>query len=280
MTANEKRQVVARKYDEIIGRNLYSQARRDYCYRRYSDGNYYSDCSSSICYAYREAGYGFGILNTAGIYQSARLVTVGVEILNGQVQDIRQLRVGDMLEFAGTDESRPETIGHVEMVHTLNGKDTIVCGHGSGHPSYKNMVSYCTQRQNTPASTRRGNKGLVCVRRYIQDDLPVHELGWNLEDGTWKYYLDSTGRCVCNTWYLDTDGKWYWFNGAGEMVTNVWYQYQDSWYYLGADGAMMTGLQSIDGKWYYLDQEGKMAEEPVILTPDQNGALSYPGLAN
>ena len=64
------------------------------------------------------------------------------------------------------------------------------------------------------------------------------------------------------------------------MVTNVWYQYQDSWYYLGADGAMMTGLQSIDGKWYYLDQEGKMAEEPVILTPDQNGALAYPGLAN
>ena len=57
MTANEKRQVVARKYDEIIGRNLYSQARRDYCYRRYSDGNYYSDCSSSICYAYREAGF-------------------------------------------------------------------------------------------------------------------------------------------------------------------------------------------------------------------------------
>ena len=33
MTGNEKRQAVTRKYDEIIGRNLYSQPLRDYCYR-------------------------------------------------------------------------------------------------------------------------------------------------------------------------------------------------------------------------------------------------------
>ena len=122
MKADEKRQAVARKYDELIGRNHYSQPLRDYCYRKHSDGNYYSDCSSSICYAYKEAGYGFGILNTAGIYQSARLVTVDVPIRDGQVRDIGLLRVGDMLEFAGTDESRPQTIGHVEMVHTLDGE--------------------------------------------------------------------------------------------------------------------------------------------------------------
>ena len=191
MKADEKRQAVARKYDELIGRNHYSQPLRDYCYRKHRDGNYYSDCSSSICYAYKEAGYGFGILNTAGIYQSARLVTVDVPIRDGQVQDIGQLRVGDMLEFAGTDESRPQTIGHVEMVHTLNGKDTIICGHGSGRPSYKDMIAYCRQRQNTKASTKRGNKGLVCVRRYLLDDValeePVRKSGWQEEDGVWLH---------------------------------------------------------------------------------------------
>ena len=56
MKSDEKRQAVARKYDELIGRNHYSQPLRDYCYRKHSDGNYYSDCSSSICYAYKEAG--------------------------------------------------------------------------------------------------------------------------------------------------------------------------------------------------------------------------------
>ena len=77
----------------------------------------------------------------------------------------------------------------------------------------------------------------------------------------------------------EQDGdKWYWFNGAGFMVSNTWYQYKGSWYYLGPDGAMLKGLQTINGKWYYLDEEGRMATEPVVLTPDQDGALHYPGL--
>lgn len=276
MNADEKRQAVARKYGELIGRNHYSQTLRDYCYRKYKDGNYYSDCSSSVCYAYKEAGYGFGILNTAGIYQSAKLVTVDIPIAGGQVQDISQLRVGDMLEFAGTDESRPQTIGHVEMVHTLSGKDTIICGHGSGRPSYKNMVSYCAQRQNAKTSTKRGNKGLVCVRRYLLDEMLS---GWQEEEGYWRFYLGDTGECVRNTWYLDSDGRWYWFDGAGHMVSNTWYQYKGDWYYLGADGAMVKGRQTINGKWYILDEDGAMITEPVTLTPDADGALHWPGLA-
>ena len=79
-------------------------------------------------------------------------------------------------------------------------------------------------------------------------------------------------------WQQDGD-KWYWFDGAGMMVHDTWYQYKGSWYYLGPDGAMLKGLQTINGKWYYLDQTGRMATEPVILTPDQDGALHYPGLA-
>ena len=63
------------------------------------------------------------------------------------------------------------------------------------------------------------------------------------------------------------------------MVHDVWYQYKGSWYYLGSDGAMVKGLQTIGGKWYYMDTEGRMATKPVVLTPDQNGALKYPGLS-
>ena len=47
---------------------------------------------------------------------------------------------------------------------------------------------------------------------------------------------------------------------------------------LGADGAMVTGQQTIDGKWYIMDTEGRMITEPVTLTPDQDGALQWPGL--
>lgn len=100
-----------------------------------------------------------------------------------------------------------------------------------------------------------------------------------LQTGDKYYYFDEDCYMVCNDWE-EVDSKWYWFDGAGIMVRNVWYLYNDGWYYLGADGAMVKGLQDISGEWYYLDKDGKMATEPVMLTPDQNGALQYPGLAD
>lgn len=107
--------------------------------------------------------------------------------------------------------------------------------------------------------------------------------GWVQEDGGTRYYYeDGTGQCVRNDWWQAGD-DWYWFDGAGKMVTDVWYEYDDGegsrWYYLGPDGKMRTGLQDVDGKWYYLDEKGRMAIKPVTLTPDRNGALQYPGLA-
>ena len=98
------------------------------------------------------------------------------------------------------------------------------------------------------------------------------------ENGGWRFYKDDgSGEYVSDKWQQDGD-KWYWFDGAGMMVHDTWYQYKGSWYYLGSDGAMLKGLQTINGKWYYLDQTGRMATEPVVLTPDQDGALHYPGL--
>ncbi|HIX16133.1 MAG TPA: cell wall-binding protein, partial [Candidatus Hungatella pullicola] len=94
-----------------------------------------------------------------------------------------------------------------------------------------------------------------------------------------RFYLGNTGECVKNKWYEDA-GKWYWFDGSGKMVTNIWYEYQGHWYYLGADGAMAKGQVTVEGKWYVMDENGRMITEPVTLTPDQDGALQWPGLAN
>ena len=278
MTALLRRQAVIDKYAEIIGRNIYSQSLRDYCYKAYKDGNYYSDCSSSICYAYQQAGQGFGITNTAGMYNSTKLTTVDADIAQG-IPDTSRLRPGDMLLFAGTDASRPKRIGHVEMYCG----DGIICGHGSGRPSYKDLIAYCKSRYNSWASGG-WRKGLVAVKRYIQDDAVTEPeepklSGWRQnEDGSRSFYLGNTGDCVRNSWYLDTDGKWYWFDGAGHMVVNTWYQYKGDWYYLGADGAMVQGLQAGGGNYYYLMPDGKMATEPVTLTPDKDGALRWPGM--
>lgn len=63
------------------------------------------------------------------------------------------------------------------------------------------------------------------------------------------------------------------------MVSNTWYQYKGDWYFLGEDGAMVKGLKYVAGKFYYMDHNGKMATKDVVLTPDLDGALEYPGLA-
>lgn len=172
MTANEKRAAVAAKYKSILGRNYYSQPKRDYCFKKYKDGKYYSDCSSSVSYCYKEAGFGFGILNTVGMYQSKKLTPVPVTIKNGQIQNPEVLRVGDMLLFAGSDSGRAYAgyVGHVEMVYEINGSNVTLCGHGSGKPSTKKMTTYCKSRYNSKSSTKLGNKGLIKVVRFIHDD--------------------------------------------------------------------------------------------------------------
>lgn len=279
MSAADKRKPVIDKYALIIGRNIYSQTLRDYCYKPYKDGKYYSDCSSSISYAYKEAGLGFGVLNTAGMYQSSKLIEVDADIAEG-IPDIARLRPGDMLLFAGTDASRPLKIGHVEM-YCGNG---VICGHGSGTPSYKDIVAYCSSRYASfaPGGWR---KGLVCVRRYIQDDAqpipePVKLSGWNEEPDGWRFYLGNSGEPVRDSWYQDSDGKWYWFNAAGIMVTNTWYRYNEAWYYLGPDGAMcQSQLVENSGKIYAVDKDGKMVTGKVTLSTLSDGALEYKGLA-
>lgn len=172
MTAAEKRTSVIKKYEEILGRNKYSQPRRDYCYKKYSDGKYYSDCSSSVSYAYQEAGLSFGILNTVGMYQSKKLVDVPATIKNGIIQNPEVLRPGDMLLFAGTDSSRAYAgyVGHVEMVAKISGSKVTIYGHGSGTPRATEMNAYCKSRFAKKASTKLGHRGLIKVRRFIEDD--------------------------------------------------------------------------------------------------------------
>lgn len=172
MTANEKRAQVVRKYEEILGRNSYSQSLRDYCYKKYKDGKYYSDCSSSVSYAYKEAGHSFGVLNTVGMYNSTKMQDVPAVIKNGLIQNPEILRPGDMLLFAGTDASRASAgyVGHVEMVGKISGSTVTLYGHGSGKPRATEMNAYCKSRFSAKTSTKLGHKGLIRVRRFIPED--------------------------------------------------------------------------------------------------------------
>ena len=108
-------------YKTILGRNIYSQPLRGFCYKKYN-GKYYSDCSSSGCLTLAKIGLSMPALNTAGIHSSKLWETVPAKIENGHIKNPEVLEVGDAILFKG-NYGRPLNIGHVEFVYEINNKD-------------------------------------------------------------------------------------------------------------------------------------------------------------
>ena len=59
------------------------------------------------------------------------------------------------------------------------------------------------------------------------------------------------------------DGKWYYYKD-GKPIKSQWIQYKADWYYLGADGVMLTGWAEIDGKKYHFAETGAMSQDEWI----------------
>lgn len=53
-------------------------------------------------------------------------------------------------------------------------------------------------------------------------------------------------------------GKYYFYNFQGTLLKSQWITYQSHEYYLDADGARVTGAQTIDGTMYYFESDGML----------------------
>lgn len=116
-----KRKKYVKTYKTILGRNIYSNDLRQYVYKPYSNGRYYSDCSSSQMATLEKIGVWSGswYLNTEYIYKSDKFEDVPVKIKNGHITNPEVLKLGDQILFAGNDPNRPLQIGHVEGVYAI-----------------------------------------------------------------------------------------------------------------------------------------------------------------
>lgn len=115
------RKAYVEMYSTIIGRNLYSQLKRKYCYKKHPDGKYYSDCSSSQTLTMAAIGMEMPAYNTEEMFHSSLFEKVPVKIKDGHIQNPEILKVADQLLFAGSDPSRDLCIGHVEGVYKIGG---------------------------------------------------------------------------------------------------------------------------------------------------------------
>lgn len=77
------------------------------------------------------------------------------------------------------------------------------------------------------------------------------EVGWHV-DSNGRFYYQGNGVVLRGTWY-NIDGSFYRFADTGYVLANQWFKDPNTsyWYYLAADGKMVTGWQKINGAWYY-----------------------------
>lgn len=83
----------------------------------------------------------------------------------------------------------------------------------------------------------------VCPKWYVD-----HPDAWAAFKTAVAKLMGGTGK----TGWVQASKVWYWYED-GEPVKSKWVKDKGYWYYLGADGAMLTGLRSIGGKLYYLN---------------------------
>ena len=140
-------------------------------------------------------------------------------------------KVGNVYEVICSDQLRirkgPGT-SYAE-VGTLRKGDRIECAalrhDGSGNTWLEFSAGWCC--------------GIYNGERYL-DEPPAHADGWAKENGSWYYYKN------------------------GQPLTSSWLTWKGDRYYLGADGAMVTGWQTIDKLDYYFHKSGAKAVDEWI----------------
>lgn len=177
MNTTEKRELLVKSALTREKKNKYSQ---DINKRTLIESGF-GDCSGTVWYWYYKL-FKINIgANTQAQINSPLGVRVGVNIVDG-IPDENSLKKGDLLYFRGSDNTRTEGVGHVEM-YIGDGK---LFGHGSGvGGTVKNMADYCKTRFNTPSTKMLKNKGLICVIRFLGGD-EVEELT-SVNDIVWEY---------------------------------------------------------------------------------------------
>lgn len=136
-------------------------------------------------------------------------------------------------------------------------------------------VTFVPVLPEQPTVTAPARDGWVKIgaRWYLYDN-GEKLTGWQKDGNTW-YYLDEKGIMLCDGlteidgqtyyfydwggmasswWYEDEDGNWFYFRGNGAMATSSWIEWKGEYYYVGADGKMLTNTTTPDG--YRVDANG------------------------
>lgn len=78
---------------------------------------------------------------------------------------------------------------------------------------------------------------------------------WKAKDGIWNFEKED-GTYAQSEW-IKAGGEWYWIGADGRMITG-WIHLNNVWYFCGPSGAMKTGWVNTGGHWFYFNPSGAM----------------------
>ena len=113
---------------------------------------------------------------------------------------------------------------------------------------------------------------------YVGDDGQLVRSAW-VEDGSDKYFVNSSGAKITNDWRLTTpmdddsaDEEWYYFQSTGKMATNKKITYKGKSYYFDSDGKMLTGWVTYDNEGTANVDEANTFDSKKTFYCDETGA--------
>ena len=118
---------------------------------------------------------------------------------------------------------------------------------------------------------------------YVGDDGQLVRSEW-VEDGTDKYFVNSSGAKITNDWRLTTpydddsaDEEWYYFQSTGKMAASKKITYKRKTYYFDSDGQMLDGWVAYtdsdeENKKGYIEIGG---EDSTYVVSTLQGSLNH-----
>ena len=125
---------------------------------------------------------------------------------------------------------------------------------------------------------------------YVGDDGQLVRSAW-VEDGSDKYFVNSSGAKITNDWRLTTpyedegaEEEWYYFQSTGKMAANKKITYKGKTYFFDSEGQMLTGWVTYESKnnntsvdedgefnkdnSFYCDETGARVEKGWVYTTE------------
>lgn len=114
--------------------------------------------------------------------------------------------------------------------------------------------------------------------QYIDHSESRNLTGFSVSRPAGTYYFDNDGSMQTGLVRCEDGNLRYFDPETGVMVTNQWYNdYEDVWYYFGADGTAVSNWQLIGGDWYYFYPENHDMAYGRVQIDGKNYFLNTPG---